>query len=127
MSADDIAVVAAAALTAPEPPNRDLLVLGPEPPLSYADVAATLTRALGRAIAHRDLGEAELVRRRRDVGGMPEQHAAVLAAMDTAIRNGSEEHFSRDNDVPGATGRPPRSFADFVEKNRDVWAPAEKS
>ena len=38
VSADDIAAVAAHALTTPEPPNTEYLVLGPEL-LSYEDVS----------------------------------------------------------------------------------------
>lgn len=38
MSSDDIAAVAVRALTSPEPPNTDYLVLGPEL-LSYDEVS----------------------------------------------------------------------------------------
>ncbi|RYP20380.1 hypothetical protein DL765_002838 [Monosporascus sp. GIB2] len=120
VSADDVAAVAFAALTAPEPPNRDFLVLGPEL-LSYGDLAVTLTEALGREISHGDISEAELARRHQGFG-MPAQYAAILAAMDTAIKNGSEDRLS--DVVLRVTGRPPRRFRDFVEENKDVWKPA---
>ncbi|RYP43052.1 hypothetical protein DL768_010110 [Monosporascus sp. mg162] len=123
VSAGDVAAVAFAAMTAPEPPNRDFLVLGPEL-LSYGDVAGALTEALGRKIAHGDISEAELVRRHQDFG-MPAQYAAILAAMDTAIKNGSEDRLS--DVVLQVTGRPPRRFRDFVEENKAVWKPTSHS
>ncbi|RYO98813.1 hypothetical protein DL764_006976 [Monosporascus ibericus] len=119
VSAGDVAAVAFAALTAPEPPNRDFLVLGPEL-LSYGDVAGTLTEVLGREIAHGDLSEAELARRHQGFG-MPAQYAAILAAMDTTIKNGSEDRLS--DVVLQVTGRPPRRFRDLVEENKAVWDP----
>lgn len=125
VSARDIAAVAVAALTAPpaDPPNREYFVVGPEL-LSYSDVAAGLSRVLGRRIAHVDLAEAELARRYHEGYGIPEQYANILAGMDTGIRNGAEEHNSLGGDVLEVTGCPPRGFADFVEENRDLWAEA---
>lgn len=123
VSAHDIAAVAVAALTAPDPPNREYLVVGPEL-LSYPDVAAGLSRVLGRRIAHVDLTEAELAQRYHESYGIPEQYADILAGMDTGIRNGAEEHNSLGGDVREVTGCPPRGFADFVEENRDLWAEA---
>ncbi|RYP57941.1 hypothetical protein DL769_009188 [Monosporascus sp. CRB-8-3] len=120
VSADDVAAVAFAVLTAPEPPNRDFLVLGPEL-LSYGDLATTLTEVLGREISHGDISEAELARRHQGFG-LPAQYAAILAAMDTAIKNGSEDRLS--DVVLRVTGRTPRRFRDFVEENKDVWKPA---
>lgn len=123
VSAHDIAAVAVAALTGPDRPNREYLVVGPEL-LSYPDVAAGLSRVLGRRIAHVDLTEAELVQRYHESYGIPEQYADILAGMDTGIRNGAEEHNSLGGDVREVTGCPPRGFADFVEENRDLWAEA---
>ncbi|RYP65815.1 hypothetical protein DL771_008116 [Monosporascus sp. 5C6A] len=120
VSADDVAAVAFAALTAPEPPNRDFLILGREL-LSYGDVAAALTEVLGREISHGDISEAELARRHEGFG-MPAQYAAILAAMETAVKNGSEDRLS--DVVLHVTGRPPRMFRDFVKENKAVWEPA---
>ncbi|RYP86587.1 hypothetical protein DL770_004886 [Monosporascus sp. CRB-9-2] len=116
VSAGDVAAVAFAALTAPEPPNRDFLVLGPEL-LSYGDIAGILTEVLGREIAHGDISEAELARRHQGFG-MPAQYAVILAAMDTAVKNGSEDRLS--DVVLQVTGRPPRRFRDFAEENKAV-------
>ncbi|KAK7757963.1 hypothetical protein SLS62_000341 [Diatrype stigma] len=157
VSAHDIAAVAAELLTTsasvsasasspednskPALLNREYLILGPEL-LSYADVAATLSRVLlarpgdggnsnsnsnsdsrhHRAIEHVDLTEAELASRHQRISGMPEQYAAILAAMDTEIRNGAEERRGLGGDVRLVTGRLPRPFAEFAEENKDVWA-----
>ena len=53
--------------------------------------------------------------------GIPSEYAKTLAAMDTAISEGSEE---RTNDVVlRVTGRAPKSFKDFVKEgvDRDIW------
>jgi len=52
---------------------------------------------------------------------MPLGYAVMLAAMDTAISNGSEERL---NDVVlKVTGRSPRTFYDFVVANKQCWIP----
>ncbi|KAF7878926.1 hypothetical protein EAF04_000129 [Stromatinia cepivora] len=49
VSADDVAAVGFHALTSPNFPMRDLVILGPEL-LSYDDVASIISRAVGRTI-----------------------------------------------------------------------------
>lgn len=51
ISADDIAAVAARALTDPDMPNGDMILTGPQA-LSYDDVAVSLGETLGRTITH---------------------------------------------------------------------------
>ena len=53
IDADDIAAVAAHALTAGDAPNRDLVLTGPEA-LGYDDIAAVLTEVTGRRVTHRN-------------------------------------------------------------------------
>ncbi|KAK6949016.1 hypothetical protein Daesc_009088 [Daldinia eschscholtzii] len=118
VSAQDIAGVAFYALTTPQAPNTDYMILGPEL-LTYADLAEIFTSVLGRKITHVDLTESELVDRWASVG-LPPQYGAALAAMDTAVRHGSEERSS--DAVLRTTGREPRRFRDFVEENKATWA-----
>lgn len=128
---------ASAPETHPKPAllNREYLIVGPEL-LSYADVAAALSRVLlagpsdgsnsnsrrQRPIVHVDLAEAELTSRHHRRAGIPEQYAAILAAIDTEIRNGAEERRGLSGDVLLATGRPTRPFAEFAEESKGVWA-----
>ncbi|KAI1138191.1 putative ergot alkaloid A [Hypoxylon sp. FL0543] len=118
VAAEDIAAVGFQALTTPQPPNTDYLVLGPEL-LKYTDLADIFTSVLGRKITYHELTEAELAARFQQIGAPPE-FAAVLAAMDTGIRNGAED---RTNDVVRTVGKKePRRFREFVEANKAVWS-----
>ncbi|KAI1643277.1 NAD(P)-binding protein [Daldinia loculata] len=118
ISAGDIAAVSFHFLTAPQAPNTDHLILGPEL-LTYADLAEIFSSVLNRKITHVDLTEPELTSRWASVG-LPAEYAAVLASMDTAVRHGSEELTS--DAVRATTGRDPRAFRDFVEENKGTWA-----
>lgn len=117
IDADDIAAVAAVALTAPTSPDRDMILTGPEL-LSYADVAAHISAASGRAVEHVPLSEPDLAARLRS-GGIPREYATMLAAMDTAIARGAEERLSPE--VQRALGRPPNSFAAFAARTAATW------
>lgn len=75
---------------------------------------------LGRRIAYHELTADELSARHQSFG-MPPPYAAMLAAMDTVIRQGGEDRIN--DDVLRLTGRQPRPFRAFVERNRAVWAP----
>ncbi|KAH9997176.1 putative ergot alkaloid A [Xylariaceae sp. FL0662B] len=118
VSAGDIARVGFAALTSPEPPNRDFVILGPEP-LTYHDLAETFTSVLGRQITYHELSEAELAARFERFG-VPADYAATLAAMDGPVRAGAEDRVN--GVVAEVTGRAPRRFRDFVLEKRDVWS-----
>ncbi|KAI1209666.1 NAD(P)-binding protein [Annulohypoxylon truncatum] len=116
VNAEDIAAVGFHALTSPQPPNTDYVILGPEL-LSYPDVAAIISAAVGRTIEYVELSEADLAA--RFAQWIDPEYAATLAAMDTDIKNGAE---NRTNDVVRTvTGKEPRSFRDFVEENKAAW------
>ncbi|QCX76498.1 NAD(P)H azoreductase [Streptomyces sp. YIM 121038] len=107
VDADDIAAVAARALTDPLPPGPDLVVTGPEA-LSYADVAAVVGRVTGRAVRHRAVPPDALAARLTG-GGMPAAFAELLAALDDGISRGAEDRVT--DTVERVTGAGPRSFA----------------
>lgn len=109
IDADDIAAVAARALTDAEPPNTDLVLTGPEA-LSYDDIAATIARASGRPVRHLAVGR----ERMRDhlATAMPREYAAMLANLDLSIAEGAEDRVTPV--VERITGLPPRSFADVA-------------
>ncbi|KAI0881521.1 putative ergot alkaloid A [Annulohypoxylon maeteangense] len=116
INAEDIAAVGFHALTSPQPPNTDYIILGSEL-LSYSDLAAIFSAVLNRPVEYVELSEAELAARWSPF--MEPEYARTLAAMDTDIKNGAE---NRTNDVVRTvTGKEPRKFRDFVEENKAVW------
>ncbi|KAK1633482.1 family ergot alkaloid biosynthesis protein [Colletotrichum phormii] len=118
VATEDIAACAFQLLTQEDAPNDEYLILGPEL-LSYDEVAATLTDVLGRKIVHKRLSAQELVDR-YVAQGMPRDYAEMMSGLDTAIKNGSE---NRTNSVVLAvTGRQPKKFREFAERNKTVWA-----
>ncbi|MFH8489388.1 NmrA family NAD(P)-binding protein [Streptomyces longisporoflavus] len=118
VDADDIAAVAVRALTDERPHNAAHLVTGPRA-LGYTDIAEVVSKVSGRAIRHRSVSVAEL-RERLASAGIPERFAAVLAAMDDGIADGSEDRV--DPTVEQLTGRPARSFEDFAAEHATAWA-----
>jgi uncharacterized protein YbjT (DUF2867 family) len=110
VDAGDIAAVAVEALLAERAHNTEHLVTGPAA-LSYTDAAALITEATGRPVHHRTVSVGELTAR-ITAAGYPPDFAAVLAALDDDIRRGEQEPLSPT--VARLTGRPPRSFEEFV-------------
>lgn len=117
IDAEDIAAVAVEALIRQDFVSADLILTGPAP-LSYDEVARTLREILETPVTHHHLSAADLAARHM-ASGLPEAYAATLAAMDTDIAAGSEDRVT--DTVRHVAGRSPRSLADFVKKNRDVW------
>lgn len=113
----DIAAAALAALTAPKPLNTELVLTGAEA-ISYDQVAAVISQAIGRRITHTHVSMEEMADRlmRR---GIPEGHARMLAYGYQTIATGAAD---RTTDVVQAlTGRPPVTFRQFATANADVW------
>ncbi|WP_108810398.1 ergot alkaloid biosynthesis protein [Sphingorhabdus sp. Alg231-15] len=117
VDADDIAAVAAAALTDPNIPDDDAILTGPQL-LSYDEVAEVLSDALGCTITHHHLSERELIER-FETDGMNRTYAELLAAMDTAIAVGGEAQLS--GSVTELTGIAPQDFTGFVARNIERW------
>ncbi|KAF6820838.1 ergot alkaloid biosynthetic protein a [Colletotrichum musicola] len=124
ITTEDVAACALQLLTQPDAPNDEYLLFGPEL-LSYDDkkqIADILTDVTGRKIVHKNLSAKELADRFENAG-MPRSYAEMMGAMDTDIKNGSED---RNNSVVLAlTGRQPRSFRDVAEEVKNVWATTE--
>lgn len=118
IDAEDIAAVAAVALTDPDFESGDLILTGPET-LSYDQVATIIGEAAGRAIHHRRLSEQEMAQQ-FVAFGVPEVFAYGLAAMDAAIAEGAEDRAT-DN-VSKVTGRQAGTFQGFAERSAGVWA-----
>ncbi|CAL9406353.1 NAD(P)H azoreductase [Streptomyces sp. enrichment culture] len=125
IDARDIAAVAAALLTGPEgrpegrPDDRsDHLLTGPQA-LSYQDAAGIIAARTGRPVRVVPVGVAEQADAYR-ASGMPDAFATALAAVDAGVRTGRDDQVSTD--VLELTGRPPRTFAEFVQDHAPRWA-----
>ena len=113
IDAEDIAAVAFRALTNEHAPDTDLVLTGPEA-LSYDDIAAIMTEVTGRLVVHRSLSYEQM--RDRLAAQIPEEFAAMLAGLDRAIAEGSEDRVT--DAVPRLTGRPARTFRAFLEEKQ---------
>jgi uncharacterized protein YbjT (DUF2867 family) len=113
IDAEDIAAVAFHALTDEHAPDTDLVLTGPEA-LSHDDIAAIMTEVTGRLVVHRSLSCEQM--RDRLAAQIPEEFAAMLADMDRAIAEGSEDRVT--DAVQRLTGRPARTFRAFLEEKQ---------
>lgn len=104
VDAEDIAAVAVRALTDEIPHQTAHVITGPEA-LSYDEVARIL--GVCHEPLHADAFAAFLASQ-----GIPPDYAQVLANLDTLIASGAQAEVT--GTVARVTGRPPRSFADFV-------------
>ncbi|WP_326807305.1 NAD(P)H-binding protein [Streptomyces sp. NBC_01775] len=111
VDADDIAAVAVHALTDDWAPGTDLVLTGPEA-LSYDDIAALVTEVTGRQVVHHKLTFEQM--RERLAAEIPLEFAGLLAQLDRAIADGAEDRTT--DTVQRLTGRPPRGFRAFAEK-----------
>jgi uncharacterized protein YbjT (DUF2867 family) len=117
IDAEDIAAAAAVSLVATTPLNSDVVLTGPEA-LSYDDVAAIITAALGRPVRHLSLGPAALTAR-FVAQGLPPDYAKTLTVLDTAIAAGAEDCVT--SGVEQVTGQRPTSFLAFANHVLEKW------
>jgi uncharacterized protein YbjT (DUF2867 family) len=110
----DVAAVAAVALTEPGQAGAHYDVTGPEA-LSYADVAAKLTSALGRPVSYADAPD-DAVRQALLGAGLTEWFAGALTGLyQDYRRSGTDGYAAQVTDtVPRLTGRPARSLDDLL-------------
>jgi len=120
ISAQDIAAVAAAVFTAPEAPNRDLVLTGPKA-LSYGAAAQVIAAQIGRPVRHVHLSCDELVERHL-AHGLPPVLANLLGTMDRMIAGGAEDRIT--GEVAAVAGKTPVTFERFCQTNTEVWTSA---
>jgi NAD(P)H dehydrogenase (quinone) len=110
IDARDIAAVAAALLCRPVGPEAVYELTGPQAP-THDEVAAELTRALGRPVRYVDLSvdEAAVHLEKR---GMPTEAARNLAQLMSQIGDG--RWASTTTTVADILGREPRSLREFL-------------
>ncbi len=108
----DIAAVAVQALMHPEHAGRAYTLTGPEA-VTYDELAATLSQALGRTVTHVDLPPNELRYGMVDTG-MPDEIADRLLDLERYFRSGAGARVT--DDIERVTGRAPRRFADYARE-----------
>ncbi|KAK3322753.1 nucleoside-diphosphate-sugar epimerase family protein [Apodospora peruviana] len=117
ISAIDIGNVAFAALTQTEPPNTDFRIVGPEL-LTYDEVAAKLSKVLGRHIENVNLSQEDRVKHLTSLG-LPGHVAKFMGYLEGLTAGGFEEHMN--DTVEKVTGKKPIPFEEFVENNKHLW------
>jgi uncharacterized protein YbjT (DUF2867 family) len=114
VDARDVAAVAAVALTEPGAARAHYDVTGPEP-LSYHDVAAKLTSALGRPVSYVDVPD-DAVRQALLGAGLSEWFAGALVGLYQDYRRSGPDGYAAQvtDTVQKLTGRPARSLDDLL-------------
>ena len=111
----DIAAVAAKALTGPGHEGKAYDISGPEA-LTYQEVADTIGRALGRTVRYVPVSD-EDGRQGMRAAGIPGFYVELLIDLYGHYRGGGADRVSPA--VQQVTGRPPRSFEQFVRDHLD--------
>lgn len=109
---DDIAEVAVAALTEEGHAGEVYEVTGPRL-LSFEEVAAELSRAVGRPVQFVGLPHDEFVAGVQ-ASGAPEEVVWMMDYLFSTVLDGRNAHLT--DGVQRALGRPPRDFADFAQE-----------
>jgi uncharacterized protein YbjT (DUF2867 family) len=110
IDAEDIAEVAAAALTEDRHSGHVYQLTGPRA-ISFGEAADLIGKATGRTIRHVDV-DPEAFIGRQAANGVPPHGARLLADLYVAIRDGQGSALS--DGVERALGRPARPFEDYV-------------
>jgi nucleoside-diphosphate-sugar epimerase len=120
VSTQDIAAVAAAALTEDGHEGKAYELTGPRA-ITLVEVAEHISRATGRQVRQVDPGPDAI----RDIlldSGASAAHAAYVSQIfEVAFTSGVLNVVT--GDVPAITGRPAVSFADFAADAAGAWLP----
>ncbi len=112
----DIAAVAVVALTGDDPGRRDHWITGPQA-LTPADKVATIADVLGRDVRYVELTRDEIVANWR-AEGYGDEDVEFFIAMRT---DPPVAGYTVLPTVEQVTGRPPRTFARWVQDNRAAF------
>jgi len=117
IDARDVAAVAVALLTSDEPTGGVYTLTGPEA-LSNAEAAAVISDVVGREIRYVDVPGDALKAGLLDAG-LEEWLADDMVTLNAAFAGGAGEGVT--DDVERVTGRPARTFAQFVADCADAF------
>ena len=117
ISVEDIAAVAAAALTQDGHQHKTYSLTGPDS-LSFSDMAAIVGDAAGKPVRYQAMDPAEFREAMLD-GGTPAHVADFYATMYEGIRKDCAADVT--DDVQQITGRPPVSFAGYARAAAALW------
>jgi uncharacterized protein YbjT (DUF2867 family) len=123
VDADDIAAVAATALTTDGHAGRTYELSGPEA-LTFAEAAAVMSQHVGHEVRHVDLPVEEWIAG-AEANGLPAAYAGMLGALFGVIRDGHDAHLSTG--VQDALGRPPISLAEWAQRHARPAATAVRA
>ena len=118
VDADDIAAVAAAALTEGGHTEATYAITGAEA-LTFAAAAAVISEITGRTITHRSISSDALANSLR-AAGIPADYAAMLLGDQEAIRSGSGALIT--DVVAQVSGQPATPFVDFATREASAWS-----
>jgi uncharacterized protein YbjT (DUF2867 family) len=123
VDAEDIAAVAAAALTEDGHAGTKYAITGPEA-LTFAEAAAIISNVTGRTITHRNISSEEFANMLRGAG-VPADYAAMLVRDQEAIRDGFGALVT--DAVARVAGRPATPFADYAARAASAWSRSRRS
>jgi uncharacterized protein YbjT (DUF2867 family) len=113
----DIARVAAAVLTGSGHAGKAYELTGPEA-LTYGEMAATLSRVLGRPVSYVAISDDDF-RKALAANGMPAPYVEGLVDLFSFYRSGSASRVSRD--IETVTGRGATSFEDLARETATAF------
>jgi len=121
LDVDDVADVAVATLTRDGHAGRTYELTGPRL-LTFADVAAELTRATGREIGYLPITAAQYADAAL-AAGVPAEEIEPLSDLFARVLDGHNAHLT--DGVELVLGRRPRDFADYAHDTAatGVWSP----
>lgn len=119
VAADDVAAVAAVALEDPTGHRGKIWTPTGAQALTYGEVAAELTKGLGRQIEYTRPGAWRFASHARRVLGLPWGMVGVTTALYTVARLGRADGVT--DDVWRVTGKVPTSVAVWAGEHADVW------
>ncbi len=90
--------------------------------MSYPEAASIITAESGRPIRVHHLDVDGMAAGYR-AAGLPSSFAASLAAVEIGTRAGDDAQITTS--VLDLTGRPPRTFDEFVRRNAGEWLDAD--
>ena len=116
----DVGAAAAAVVTTAGHDGRTYELTGPEA-ITYAQLAAELSAAIGREIRFIDVPD-EDAKDQMIRAGLPEFTAGQIVRLFAMLCAGAAEQVTTT--VESLTGRPPRDFASFASDHAELFAPA---